>query len=203
MKGVRLFFAVWPPAGVRNRLWRALAPLRESTAGVRWVPPERLHVTLRFMGDTPPDDLPRLVAAADALRSVAPFEAELVGGGTFPRRGPPRVYWVGARAPALPALREGLDRALAGNGIERERRTFSPHLTVGRTKGRRPAGDHLPTERAFGGFLPDGLEFTVATVHLVRSDLFPGGPRYAKLHEIVLGRRKRRDLAWAGHSRDS
>jgi len=174
---------------VRDRLWRALAPLRESTAGVRWVPPERLHITLRFMGDTPPGDLPRLVAAADALRSIAPFEAELAGAGTFPRRGPPRVYWVGARAGGLPALRESIDRVLAEDGIERERRTFSSHLTVGRTSGHRPARDHLPTERALGDSLPQGLGFTVASIHLVRSDLFPGGPRYANIHEVVLGRR--------------
>ena len=175
---------------MRNRLWRALAPLRESTAGVRWVPPERLHITLRFMGDTSPDDLPRLVAAADALRSIAPFEAELAGAGTFPRRGPPRVYWVGARAAGLPVLREGLDRALAEDGIERERRTFSPHLTVGRTKGHRPAGDRFRTGRVYGDFLPDGLGFTVATIHLVSSDLFPDGPSYANVHEVVLGRGK-------------
>lgn len=170
---------------------------------MRWVPPERLHITLRFMGDTSPDELPRLVAAADTLRSIAPFEAELAGAGTFPRRGPPRVYWVGARSAALPALREDLDRALTGNGIEREERIFSPHLTVGRTRGARPAGDRLPTGRTFGDCLPDGLGFTVATIHLVRSDLFPGGSRYANIHEIVLGRRKRRNRAWAGHSRDS
>lgn len=203
MKGLRLYFAVWPPRGVRDRLWRALAPLRESTAGVRWVPPERLHITLRFMGHTSQDDLPRLVAAADALRSIAPFEADLAGAGTFPRRGPPRVYWVGALAAGLPGLREDLDRALARRGFEREGRTFSPHLTVGRTSGDRPAGHHLSTGRALGDSLPDGLGFTVATVHLVRSDLFPGGPRYANIHEVVLGRRKRRDRAWAGHSRES
>lgn len=203
MKRLRLFFAVWPPRGVQNELWRSLAPLRESAAGVRWVPPERLHITLRFLGDTPGDDLPRLVAAADALRSNAPFEVQLAGAGTFPRRGRPRVYWVGARAASLAPLREGLDRALAGDGIGREGRIFSPHLTVGRTRSGRPAADHLPAGPAFGDSLPDGLGFTVAAIHLVRSHLFPDGPRYANIHEVVLGRRERGNRAWAGHSRDS
>ena len=189
MNGLRLFFAVWPPRGVREKLWRSLAPLRESVAGVRWVPPERLHITLRFMGDTPADVAPCLASAADVLECTPSFEARLTGAGTFPRRAPPRVYWVGVRAAALLRLREGLDRALAEKGIRQEKRIFSPHLTVGRIRGARPAGGHPWAGRELGDPVPDGLAFTVAAVHLVRSDLFPEGPRYANIHEVVLGRR--------------
>ena len=149
------------------------------------------------MGDTTTDDLPRLVSAADALGGIAPCEAELAGAGTFPRGGSPRVYWVGVWAAALFPLRESLDRALAEEGIDREDRIFSPHLTVGRTRGDRPAGDRLRTGRAFGNSLRDGLGFTVAAIHLVRSDLFPEGPRYANVHEVVLSRTGRRNRAWA------
>lgn len=166
------------------------------------MPPERLHVTLRFMGDTSTDDLRRLVAAADAMRRIPPFHAELAGAGTFPRRGSPRVYWVGVRAAALLRLREILDGELAKAGIDREDRTFFPHMTVGRTRGAGAAGDRLRAGVA-GDFPPDDPGFAVATVHLVRSDLFPEGPRYANVHEVVLGRRGGRHRRWAGHSRDS
>lgn len=189
MRRLRLFFAVWPPRGVREALWHALAPLRKSGAGVRWVPPERLHITLRFMGDISAEVLPCLLSAAEALKCTAPFRARLTGAGTFPRRAPPRVYWVGIRAAAMLPLREGLDVALAEEGIEREDRIFSPHLTVGRTRGGRPSGARPRARQQFGDFVPVGLEFTVAAVHLVRSDLFPEGPRYANVHKVVLGRR--------------
>jgi len=142
------------------------------------------------MGDTNADDLPRVVSAADSLAYAAPFEAELAGTGTFPRRAPPRVYWVGVRAAALAPLREILDRALAAHGIVGEKRTFSPHLTVGRKRSGRSAGIGPRAGDAFGNLAPDGLVFTVGAVHLVKSDLFPEGPRYANVHEVILGCRK-------------
>ena len=140
------------------------------------------------MGDTSAEALPGLLSAVEALKCGAPFGARLTGAGTFPRRGPPRVYWVGIRAAELLPLREGLDIALAEEGIEREDRTFSPHVTVGRTRGGRPP-EAPRARRQFGGFVPVGLGFTVTAVHLVRSDLFPEGPRYANVRKVVLGRR--------------
>ena len=188
MSRLRLFFAVWPPHGVRERLWRSLATARKSASGVRWVPPECLHITLRFLGETSGEALPRLVSAANSLKCTAPFEVTLAGTGTFPRRGSPRVYWVGVRAAALRPLREGLDRALAEEGIERDDRTFSPHVTVGR-RGHRRAEGGSRAARTFANAVADGLEFKVAALHLVRSELFPGGPRYANVHKVVFGRR--------------
>lgn len=184
MKPLRLFYAIWPPDAVRRMLWRSLAPMRETLPSVRWVPPERLHITLRFMGDLSPELMPRLVHAAETLAEVDPFEIGLAGTGTFPKRGPARVYWVGVRGDRLPGLRERLDRALVRDGVARENRTFKPHLTVGRAsrgrsgQGRARAGEALA--------VPD-LAFTVAAIHLVQSDLLPGGPRYSNVHRAVLG----------------
>ena len=158
--------------------------MREILPSVRWVPPERLHITLRFMGDIPPRHLPRLVRAAETLEGVAPFEAGLAGTGTFPKRGPARVYWVGVRGRPLSGLRESLDRALVREGLAREDRTFTPHLTVGRaSRGRSGRGR---TRAAEAVAVPD-LAFAVAAIHLVRSDLFPGGPRYSNVHRAILG----------------
>ena len=113
MRTLRLFYAVWPPEVVRQTLWRSLVPMREILPSVRWIPPQRLHITLRFMGDVSTRVLPRLISAAEALEQVAPFEIGLAGTGTFPSRGPPRVYWVGVRGRPLSGLRKSLDRALA------------------------------------------------------------------------------------------
>lgn len=184
LKPLRLFFAIWPPDAVRKTLWHSLAPLRETLPAVRWVPPERLHITLRFMGDVSAGLLPRLVSAAEALHQVAPFDIELAGTGTFPGRGPPRIYWVGVRSRPLPGLRASLDRALAREGLDHEGRIFRPHLTVGRAnRGRSGRGGLTRGETAT---TPD-LAFTVAAIHLVRSDLRPGGPSYTNVHRAILG----------------
>lgn len=186
MRSRRVFFAVWPPETVRERLWSALAPLRDATPGVRWVPPDRYHVTLRFMGDIDDASLPRLLRAAEALAPEPPFRARLVGNGTFPRRGVPRVHWVGLKADPLVRMRDLLDRELASEGFAVERRAFRPHLTIGRTKrGRLRAGTRGGRQRAVE--LPLGAEwFRVEAVHIVQSRLFPGGPRYANVHGVAL-----------------
>lgn len=186
MRSRRIFFAVWPPETVRQRLWNSLAPLRDAAPGVRWIPPDRYHVTLRFMGDVDDASLPRLVRAAEALASEPPFRARVAGNGTFPRRGVPRVHWVGLKADPLVRLRDLLDRELASEGFAAERRAFRPHLTIGRTKrGRLPAGTQGGRQRKVE--LSPGAEwFRVEAVHIVQSRLFPDGPRYANVHGVAL-----------------
>ena len=186
MKSFRLFFALWPPEELRGRLWDALAPLRAAGPGVRWVPPERLHITLRFMGDTSAGAVLRLRGAADVLAAEAPFRVNLTRTGVFPRRGPPRVYWVGVTPAPLLRLRRLLDGALAREGVAPDTRSFTPHLTVGRTRPhRRPAERGRHADRSIG-CLPAGDGFTVTALHLVRSELFPAGPRYANIHRVEL-----------------
>ena len=185
---MRLFFAVWPPESVRTSLWRALAPLREAAPDVRWVPPERYHITLRFLGDVAPPAVPRLTAAAEALAPEPVFAARLTGTGTFPRRGVPRVYWVGVRADSLRRLRHRLDEALLTNGVRRSDDRFSPHLTIGRSRRGRRANTRSGQGRPEpGSELREACtDFVVQAVHLVRSELFPAGPRYANIHRVKL-----------------
>ena len=185
MKPLRLFFALWPPEDLRERLWGSLAPLRRARPGVRWIPPERYHVTLRFLGDTPAALLPSLTLAADALAREGAIRVRFTGPGVFPPRGAPRVYWVGVTPGPLTGLRRILDAALAREGIAPGRRPFKPHLTVGRARSgggaREVAG--VPDGGVAGAF---GESFTVDALHLVRSELFPDGPRYANIHNVVL-----------------
>ncbi len=195
MSGMRLFFAVRPPEAVRVPLWRALAPLREAAPGVRWAAPELYHVTLRFLGDVAASRVPRLAAAAEALKPESAFPARLTHTGTFPPRGIPRVYWVGVRAEPLIRLRRRLDAAIAGAGVPKDDGRFAPHLTIGRVRrGRRTgpaerlAGRAPRRSRWFHHGPPNGVpgEFIVRAVHLVRSELFPTGPRYTNIHKVML-----------------
>lgn len=185
MKPLRLFFALWPPEDVREGLWRSLAPLRRARPGVRWVPPERYHVTLRFLGDTSAALLPSLKLAGDALGRHGAFGVHFTGAGVFPPRGAPRVYWVGITPEPLTRMRRILDGALAREGIAPERRPFKAHLTVGRVRsgGGAKGAAGVADGEAAGAF---GESFTVDALHLVRSELFPDGPRYANIHKVVL-----------------
>ena len=133
------------------------------------------------------DQLPRLVRAAAALEGETPFRAELAGTGAFPRRGPPRVYWVGVRSDPLLRIHELLNGALAREGFRREERTFAPHLTVGRTKRGGAGWSERGRDRDWSD-LGHGIgthSFRVEAVHLVRGDLSPGGHRYTNVHKVV------------------
>lgn len=186
MTALRLFFAVWPPQEVRDRLWHSLSGLRDATPGVRWVPRDRYHITLRFLGDVREQMLPRLVRAAAVLAGEPPFRARVHGGGTFPRSGAPRVYWVGCRADPLVRMRTLLDRALVREGIEVEERNFTPHLTVGRAVRRSGVPRSRRTTAPMRGARVSTDWFRVDAVHIVRSRLFPDGPRYANVHRVAL-----------------
>lgn len=177
---------MWPPEEVRARLWSSLSGLRDATPGVRWVPCDRYHVTLRFLGEVREQMLPRLVRAAAVLAVEPPFRARVRGGGTFPRRGMPRVYWVGCEADPLLRMRNLLDRELVREGIDAEKRNFTPHLTVGRT-ARGSAAERTRKATAGQQRLDVATDwFRVDAVHIVRSRLFPDGPRYANVHRVAL-----------------
>lgn len=186
MKPLRIFFALWPPEQLRRRLWQSIEPLRRAAHGVRWVPPERYHITLRFMGEVAPKSVADLVAATRSLEREQPFRATLGDLGAFPRRSTPRVYWVSVKAHPLRRLRELLDAALLSRGFPANERRFRPHLTLGRAPRR---GDAQPL-RQEGLWSPgsdtDSFAFGIRAVDLVRSELFPTGPRYANIHRVAL-----------------
>jgi RNA 2',3'-cyclic 3'-phosphodiesterase len=182
---VRLFVALEIPAAVRDNLAAQVAELRELSAKVtdrrpRWVRPENLHVTLKFIGEVSPTKLEGIRGALSAIRSNAPVEIKFCGLGFFPNEQHPRVLWAGLDASAnLSSLARDIDGALETQGIARERRAFTPHLTLARIE---PPGRHEKLRaavqkngaREFGSFQP--REF-----HLVESKLKPSGAEYAAL----------------------
>lgn len=173
---MRMFIAVDLPPDVRPRI----AQLCQGIAGARWVRPEQLHITLRFLGDTPEEGLSDI---RQRLRQVAlpGFSLSLTGPGVFPparARKPARVLWLGLTPPApLQALKLAIDGAL-GPDPEAAQRGFSPHLTLARLDTR--PGHDLDEFRARHAELSVG-PFPVADFHLYRSTLRPEGA----LHEIV------------------
>jgi RNA 2',3'-cyclic 3'-phosphodiesterase len=128
----RLFIALPVPARVRDALATALDPVRARLRGGRWQDPGTWHLTLRFLGDTPPGSVPAIEAALhDAAAGQAPFEASLGRAGSFAGRGG-RVAWVGLELGVEPVARlaGSLAALLAPGEVERE--PFRAHLTVAR-----------------------------------------------------------------------
>jgi 2'-5' RNA ligase len=185
-QSVRGFVAVLLPGDVRGRLASAAAELRARAPELAWVRADNLHLTLRFLGEVEPVTLGRIreaIVAAAATR--APFTVTLGGLGGFPPGRPPRVVWAGVLSGGerLGALHATLESALVARGVPGEGRVFHPHVTLARARDRRGAGG---LAGKLGGGVPFG-EVRVAVLHLMRSELGPGGSRYSVLAEAPLG----------------
>jgi 2'-5' RNA ligase len=189
---VRCFIAIDIPPSVLQRLRAETQDLqtRLGTASVRWVHPDGVHLTLRFLGEIAP---PKVDAISRTLQQVvpihAPFRMAVSGVGCFPNLRRPRVIWIGIQEPsgALSALQRGIEDAILGLGFEPERRVFHPHLTLGRV--RQAARPH--ELQAIGAALREhGMQslgdFPVREVVLYRSELKPTGAVYTKLLQVGL-----------------
>lgn len=130
---MRLFVALDLPDEVRRALGDLIARLKPDCRGARWVRPEGMHLTLKFIGETAPQKLDSIRSALAAVQSDQPVEMHFRGLGFFPNERRPRVVWCGMEAsPNLAALAADVDRALKPLGIPSETRAFVPHLTLAR-----------------------------------------------------------------------
>ena len=130
---MRLFVALELPSAVRENLAALLKALRAVSPQTRWVRPENLHLTLKFIGEVPETEFAVIRNALAAARSDQPVALEFRGLGFFPNEKRPRVFWAGIEAsPNLKTLAAEIDRAMEKLGIPCEQRPFSPHLTLAR-----------------------------------------------------------------------
>jgi 2'-5' RNA ligase len=184
---MRLFIAVNIPPAIRGAIYADAEPLRMATGAVRWVSPSNLHATLKFLGE---QDESLVVPLREAIESVAARHAsvavETTDIGAFPNFRRPRVVWLGMTGErALQSLAGDIDRALTPLGIPAETRAFQAHLTLGRVKSELRPED--ATKLAVAAKACRGArEFAVQTVDLMRSELGPGGSRYAVVAAVPL-----------------
>lgn len=184
---MRLFVAAELPSSLRDRIGAVQEEMRGAPLPVRWVRPEGIHLTLKFLGEVPG---PRLAGIETALREagrgIVPFRLEACGAVAYPERGAPRLIWVEVRGDLAAArcLAAAIDAATAGLGFAAETREFRAHLTMGRVKG--PGrGDWRPALARAGGQASG--EFEVKEYVLFQSRLDPGGAVYASLARFPLG----------------
>ncbi|HKV47654.1 MAG TPA: RNA 2',3'-cyclic phosphodiesterase [Candidatus Acidoferrales bacterium] len=123
------------PDETRSAVAALVAQFQSKCPSARWVRPEAMHITLKFIGHVRAEDLPAIRSALAELKSLDPIEMHFRGLGFFPCEKRPRVFWCGVDAsPNAPVLATDMDRALAKLGIEPESRPFTPHLTLARFK---------------------------------------------------------------------
>lgn len=194
---MRIFVAIDLDLEIRAKIGRFLDGVRGFAPEARWVRPESLHVTLKFIGEQKAE---QVKAVAEALKRVTgpSVEIQFGGYGFFPSAKAPRVFWIGIQAgPELGNLANNVDAAMAKLGIPREERAFSPHLTLARRgggsgsprwrKGDEPNATFSVLDKRLGAM--DSLDFGTMTAReycLYQSQLSPGGSKYTKLHRFAL-----------------
>ena len=178
---VRAFVALELDTRLREAMGELQARLRPRLGGIRMTRPEGIHLTLRFLGDTSPEQVATLRPLLGTAAAACPAaEVPVAGLGTFPERGSPRVLWLGLDVPAaVYDLQLACERAARAAGFEREERPFRAHLTLGRWRDRAPRPDLPATDLG---------ETRLETLVLFKSDLRPDGAVYTPLARFTLGR---------------
>jgi 2'-5' RNA ligase len=184
---MRLFVALEIPCVVRDNLATLINDLRTAAPKARWVRPENIHVTLKFIGEVPPEKVADIRGALSGVSSEHAAELSFHGLGFFPNAKRPSVLWAGIDAsPNLQSLAGDIERSLEKIGLPREQRPFVPHLTIARFQPPRiPEQLHSAiaqsSGREFGSLLTD--EF-----HLIESKLKPSGAEYTTLESFRFAR---------------
>jgi 2'-5' RNA ligase len=177
----RHFVAIDAPPAVSESLAALAAPI----PGFKWTRPETLHLTLRFIGDTPSGEVDALATRLRAIRDIAPFVLTIGGVGVFPHRGSAQVVWVGLELahPRLHQLRQRVDDTILAAGLAPDMRSFHPHFTLARCAGATPGAvrDFVHTHATF-----QGPTFVADRFHLFESRLLPDGAEHTIIETFSL-----------------
>ena len=191
MTRLRLFIAVELPAAVLAALSEVQHALQrdEALTRLRWVRPEGIHLTLKFLGETPAERRPAVEAAISrAVSGIAPFEVRLGKLGSFGSRNAPRVVWIdiAGETEPLARLQAALEREFARLGFPPDNRPFSPHLTLARVQPERAREAASPLEAALARTVVPDAAFRAGELALMKSDLQRGGAVYTQLFAAKL-----------------
>jgi 2'-5' RNA ligase len=192
---MRLFVALDIDDAIRERLSAYVGGLKKLVPSVKWVRPESLHVTLKFIGEFPESRLDELKRALGTVGG-SPFQLTFRGAGFFTPPSP-RVFWAGIEAGyEFKALAAAVDSAVVPLGIAKEARDFTPHLTLARTGSGRPHGARSDRNKPVMLELkarvdamppPDFGTMTAREFFLYQSKTSPQGAEYTKLQRFALG----------------
>ena len=185
---IRSFLAIELPKPILKKIEEVQGDLRSTHADVRWVNPEKIHLTLKFFGNIEESRIdPIFKSIEEPIRNTLPFSLKVQGVGAFPNLKNPRVIWMGLvdGREILVSFQKQIETQFEEIGFQSEDRPFHPHLTLGRMKSSRGKEELVGRmerhkEEEFG-------DLQVERVVLFKSDLRPTGPIYTPLRELRLG----------------
>ncbi len=182
---MRTFIAVEVPDRVKSQVGDYVSQLSSGfDNGVKWVRPDNLHFTIKFLGEISEDGLEAVRRCVDSTAAeFSPFTLGIGGIGFFPSERKPRVFWLGADGGGerLLEIFQDLETCLEEHGFDRDDKPFSPHLTIGRVRRNRRVD--IPDDII--DF--DHVTFDVGGLRVIKSTLTPKGPVYEALHESPFG----------------
>jgi 2'-5' RNA ligase len=192
MERIRSFVAIELEDELKQELRQVQRDLssRGIRDEVRWVKPEGIHLTLKFLGNVPAAKVESIeVALAEACEETHPLKLGFRGLGCFPNPSRPNVIWVGVEGDVDPlsALQRRIEERLATLGYEREKRKYTPHLTLGRVARNVAAGQRRRIGELIETTKPEALgDMAAREISLMRSDLTPVGAKYSRLACVPL-----------------
>jgi len=184
---IRTFIALDIGPDIRKTVHDIESRLKTLDCNVKWVDPDRVHMTLKFLGDVKMRKIDEIAEALEnALREITPFEMTLDNLGGFPGIDHPKVIWIGIKEGKAQTekIAERIEQALGMIGIKKSPKQFAAHLTIGRVRSPRNIVQLSRALQEIG--LPDGLAQTISTVTLYKSTLTPSGPIYEPLNIFPL-----------------
>jgi 2'-5' RNA ligase len=189
MKGIRTFIAIDIDSATRKRIVEFVESLRKHQFDIKWVKPENIHLTIKFLGNILENSYDKLYMGVEkAVENTDIIKLRVHGTGVFPGTKNPRVFWVGVTGEKekLLSLKQDIEYSLQRAGFPKEVREFSPHITIGRFRTWKKI-ESLERIITGSGDLFFG-EFYVSSVKVYRSELTPVGPEYFPLKEIKFGK---------------
>ena len=181
---MRLFTAIDLSDEVRANI-EALQAKLKPTARIQWSPSSNLHITTKFIGAWPPEQLDELIAALRSIPPAGPIKIQTRNVGWFSKGDTPHTFWAGIQAPpALYDLALATDAATHALGVEAETRQYTPHLTLARVRNREPLN---ALKQAIASLEPIEFgSFTASRYHLYLSEPSRDGTIYSKLTEFPI-----------------
>jgi 2'-5' RNA ligase len=185
---MRCFIAIEMPANIRQSIADVIEKCNKKFKGIKWVAPEKIHITLKFLGEVNEGLMPEIqkrLARVCAARDI--FSIAIKGAGAFPNFKYPNVLWIGIdESEELKRLYEDIEDVLSELGFERESRKYSPHLTIGRVKDRKGIEPVIKEIYTFKDAFFGSID--VNEILLMRSVLKSEGAEYSKIAGFQLSK---------------